>query len=473
MYRIGVVGLGKIAVSRHLPAIAADLAFELAAVADTAGAFPPTIAVPAFRTHRDMLSAMPDLDAVAVCTPPLMRTQIALDVLAAGCHLLLEKPPATSANDLADIGAAATAVGRVAFTAWHSQHNEAVLRARAFLVGKDVEHVTVIWTEDGEKYHPGQDWIWRAGGFGVFDAGVNGLSVLTCILPEPPFVCGAELTTAAGAETPIAAKIALGWGSFGEARGEVVLDWRPEVGERREVTVIVRGRHGAEVDCKCRAHAGGRHGPWSDSERTEYPRLYRHFAELIRAGTSEVDPAPLILALQALEVGPRRDALVPGAADDRTSRGPAGRHPCRPALGALDAVCRHSGSTCRGRPAAGWACSMRWRTGTSARRSGRCTRDPARPLEACRTGDGGWDCPDRFSRSASRNQVGETPIGYLTTWRMTLARDSLADGREPLARIANTLGYESENAFSTAFRRVVGCSPRRYARAELNDASIV
>ena len=72
-----------------------------------------------------------------------------------------------------------------------------------------------------------------------------------------------------------------------------------------------------------------------------------------------------------------------------------------------------------------------------------------------------------------RNQVGETPIGYLTTWRMTLARDSLADGREPLARIANTLGYESENAFSTAFRRVVGCSPRRYGRAELNDVSLV
>ncbi len=65
-----------------------------------------------------------------------------------------------------------------------------------------------------------------------------------------------------------------------------------------------------------------------------------------------------------------------------------------------------------------------------------------------------------------RKQVGETPIGYLATWRMTLARDRLADGREPLSRLANTLGYESETAFSTAFRRVVGCSPRRYARAE-------
>ena len=65
-----------------------------------------------------------------------------------------------------------------------------------------------------------------------------------------------------------------------------------------------------------------------------------------------------------------------------------------------------------------------------------------------------------------RERVGETPIGYLAQWRMMLARDRLTDGREPLGAIANGLGYESENAFNTAFRRVIGCSPRRYARAE-------
>ena len=72
-----------------------------------------------------------------------------------------------------------------------------------------------------------------------------------------------------------------------------------------------------------------------------------------------------------------------------------------------------------------------------------------------------------------REQVGDTPIGYLATWRMMLARDRLADGRDPLARIANALGYQSENAFSTAFHRVVGCSPRRYATAEANGTSVV
>ncbi len=69
-----------------------------------------------------------------------------------------------------------------------------------------------------------------------------------------------------------------------------------------------------------------------------------------------------------------------------------------------------------------------------------------------------------------RERVGETPIGYLTQWRMMLATDRLANGREPLGSIANALGYESENAFNTAFRRVMGCSPRRYARNEANSA---
>lgn len=65
-----------------------------------------------------------------------------------------------------------------------------------------------------------------------------------------------------------------------------------------------------------------------------------------------------------------------------------------------------------------------------------------------------------------RERVGQTPIEYLTQWRMMLAKELLTGGREPLITIANALGYESENAFNTAFKRVTGFSPRRYARAE-------
>lgn len=53
---------------------------------------------------------------------------------------------------------------------------------------------------------------------------------------------------------------------------------------------------------------------------------------------------------------------------------------------------------------------------------------------------------------------------YLTRWRMLLAGDKLANSSDPISAIALSLGYESESAFSTAFKRVMGCSPRQYSR---------
>jgi AraC-like DNA-binding protein len=60
--------------------------------------------------------------------------------------------------------------------------------------------------------------------------------------------------------------------------------------------------------------------------------------------------------------------------------------------------------------------------------------------------------------------VGASPMEYLTRWRMLLAGDRLANSRDPVSVVALTLGYESESAFSTAFKRVMGCSPRQYSR---------
>ncbi len=60
-----------------------------------------------------------------------------------------------------------------------------------------------------------------------------------------------------------------------------------------------------------------------------------------------------------------------------------------------------------------------------------------------------------------RQLSGDGPIEYLTRWRMLLAGRSLARG-EPIGAVARSLGYESESAFSTAFKRVTGGTPRRH-----------
>ena len=73
----------------------------------------------------------------------------------------------------------------------------------------------------------------------------------------------------------------------------------------------------------------------------------------------------------------------------------------------------------------------------------------------------------RMSRSTFalkfKETVGASPMEYLTRWRMLLAGDKLGNSSDPISVIALALGYESESAFSTAFKRVMGCSPRQYS----------
>jgi AraC-like DNA-binding protein len=68
--------------------------------------------------------------------------------------------------------------------------------------------------------------------------------------------------------------------------------------------------------------------------------------------------------------------------------------------------------------------------------------------------------------------VGASPLEYLTRWRMLLAGDRLEHSEDSVSTIALSLGYESESAFSTAFKRVMGCSPRRYSRLPVAASSL-
>jgi AraC-like DNA-binding protein len=71
-----------------------------------------------------------------------------------------------------------------------------------------------------------------------------------------------------------------------------------------------------------------------------------------------------------------------------------------------------------------------------------------------------------------REIVGSTPMEYLTRWRMVLAADRLENSSDGLSAIAQSLGYDSESAFGKAFRRVMGCSPRRYTRTAPRPFSV-
>lgn len=60
--------------------------------------------------------------------------------------------------------------------------------------------------------------------------------------------------------------------------------------------------------------------------------------------------------------------------------------------------------------------------------------------------------------------TGTSPIDYLTRWRMLMACDRLKNQNEPISVIASSLGYDSDSAFSIAFKRTIGCSPSGYSK---------
>lgn len=63
-----------------------------------------------------------------------------------------------------------------------------------------------------------------------------------------------------------------------------------------------------------------------------------------------------------------------------------------------------------------------------------------------------------------RNKVGQTPMHYLTNWRMLIAQRILEESEEPIAEVAEKIGYGSEQSFNRAFKKVVRQTPAKYRR---------
>lgn len=301
--RIGIIGFGKIAIDQHVPSIAANPAFRLAAAVSPRAR--PELDVPIF-TDVDAMLRDGNVDAVAICTPPGPRRAIARTCLEAGLHVLLEKPPCATLSEVADLEAVAAKAGRSVFTTWHSRFNDTVVRAAATTRAEGIQTLDIQWLEDVDKWHPGQDWIFAAGGFGVFDPGINALSIATLLCPEALLVRGAELGMHARGQQPEKVTLALSTGGIDAGIG-AHFDFRHKVGERWTIDITTR------AGTRIALSEGGavlrvNDGPEQRAVGGEYPGIYTRFAELIAAGTSEVDAEPLRIVADALLVGERKAA---------------------------------------------------------------------------------------------------------------------------------------------------------------------
>jgi predicted dehydrogenase len=298
--RIAILGFGKIAADQHVPSIQGNPRFELVASSSRSGQGVGKT----FTDWRELIRSV-ELDAVAITTPPAPRYAIARECVLAGLHCLLEKPPTASLAEIHDLDCLAQAQQVSLFTTWHAQHNPAVQGAAQALAGKRIASMDILWHEDVHKWHPGQAWIWQAGGFGVFDPGINAFSIATKIFPGPFFVEQAELSFPKNAQTAIAADIAF-VSPHADGPLKCSLDWRRSEGE--EWTMTLKTSDGLEV----RLEGGGARLLINGEERTasgpgEYPDIYREFVDLIDARRSHVDVAPLRLVADCLLVGSRKE----------------------------------------------------------------------------------------------------------------------------------------------------------------------
>jgi predicted dehydrogenase len=301
--KIAIVGFGKIAVDEHVPAIAADPRFSLAAVVTRSG--DPEIGVPAFPALHDLLSTMPDeIDAISLCTPPRVRRAIAAEAITAGLAVLLEKPPAATLGELEDIEAHARTSGTCLYAAWHSQHAPAVAQVADMLRDETIVRLAIDWREDVRKWHPGQEWIWEPDGFGVFDPGINALSIASAILPERLIVEEAEFAIPANRHAPIAARL-----RFSGPAHNATFDWREQGGEAWTIAVDTdSGKRITLFDGGARLVVDGAEPPLASTR--EYPSIYARFAELVDGSQVECDQQPLRIVADASLIA-RRIAVEP------------------------------------------------------------------------------------------------------------------------------------------------------------------
>ena len=298
-FKIAVIGLGKIAMDQHLPCIAKNADFKLVAGVSRHA---KVDYVPCFESLGDLIKSKISVDAVAICTPPSVRLAIAREALDAGYHVLIEKPPTPTVGEMINMIEYAEKKERVLYVTWHSRYNKAVDEAKKLLKGKRITKMKVTWREDVRHWHPNQEWIWEPGGFGVCDPGINALSIVTKIMPEPIFVESAVIEVPSNKATPIAAQIKFKHADSGTSDMSAEFDWR-QTGEQTW-QIEIETKDGMSLFLKRGGsilEVNGKHVMEAPLE--EYELIYERFAGLLKNGESFTDITPLQLICDVFMLG--------------------------------------------------------------------------------------------------------------------------------------------------------------------------
>ena len=304
---VALIGIGKIARDQHVPAIEASPDWELAATVSREG---QVEGIPAFTDFDKMLATRPDIRVVSLCLPPVPRFDFAAAALRAGRHVMLEKPPGATLSECHTLATLSHQHRVSLYATWHSREAAMVAAAKVWLADKRLRSLSVIWKEDVRRWHPGQEWIWEPGGLGVFDPGINALSIVTEILPDPVHLTGAALEFPENRQTPIAASL-----RFSHPHGAdmtAVFDWRQDGDQTWTITAETDAGTLVLTNGGATLHIDG--APVTETADValagEYPRLYARMARLVASGGIDMDLAPMRHVADAFTLG-RRVTVAP------------------------------------------------------------------------------------------------------------------------------------------------------------------
>ena len=294
MTPICLVGIGKIAGDQHVPSSNASDDWALAATVSRAGTVD---GVQSFTDFDQMLAERPDIPVISLCLPPVPRYTYAAKAIAAGRHVMLEKPPGATLAEVYALADMAQAASVTLYATWHSRMAKGGAPAKAWLADKTITGAHISWKEDVRRWHPGQNWVFEPGGMGDIDPGSTALSIITEILPMSIHLQSFELSFPSNCDTPIAAQMQWTENVTGE------FDWRQEGPQSWDITVETS-------DGVLNLHDGGIRlvidGVEIDAgPDREYPALYDQMAQLVKSGRSEVDLSPMIHVADALTLGKR------------------------------------------------------------------------------------------------------------------------------------------------------------------------
>jgi predicted dehydrogenase len=186
MIRLAFLGCGKIAkaharrLRKHRGDVSVGFASRDAARAQT---FARECGGTAYGNYQQAL-ASPDVDAVAIVTPPHSHLELALAALAAGKHVVLEKPPLPRAADFARVADAAAAAGKQVFVAENYQYKPLLRRVRDLMADGAIGDVLFIHINAIKKQR--DDGNWRADpmlalGGALYEGGIHWIDFMASL----------------------------------------------------------------------------------------------------------------------------------------------------------------------------------------------------------------------------------------------------------------------------------------------------